>query len=90
MLCEQVHYHDGGARFSQSIFHVAFFIPHPADIAKLPDKNLNSLSDLQEQIHNAQCLDNDDDDKNQAALLSLTRAHLLCFLGVRQSKTLPM
>jgi hypothetical protein len=94
MLHEQAHYHDGGANFPQSTFQVAFFIPHPAYVSKLPDKNLHSLFDIQEQIHNAQCLDDDnddgDDDKNQAALLSLMRAHLFCFFGARRRKTLPV
>jgi hypothetical protein len=59
MLCEQAHYHYRGASFPQSTFQVAFFILHPADVSKLPDKNLDSLSDLQEQIHYAQCLDDE-------------------------------
>jgi hypothetical protein len=39
-LCEQVQYHDGKASFPQSTFQVTFFMPHPTDISKLPDKNL--------------------------------------------------
>jgi hypothetical protein len=62
MLCEQAHYHDGEDSFLQSTFQVAFFVPHPADVSEPPDKNLGSLSDLQERIHNAQCLD---DQKNK-------------------------
>jgi hypothetical protein len=41
MLCEQVHYCDGGANFPQSKFQVAFFILHPTDVSEPPDKNLD-------------------------------------------------
>jgi hypothetical protein len=73
MMCEHAHYHDGGVSFPHSTFQAIFFVLHDADISELWDK-LFCLADLQEQIHNAQCLD---DLKRQAAFLSLTSAPLV-------------
>jgi hypothetical protein len=78
MLCEQVHYCDGGASFPQSTFQVAFFVPHPAEVSELRDKNLNYLADLPERIHNAQCLD----DKKKTSSVAFTHECTCCaFLG---------
>jgi hypothetical protein len=63
-----------------------FFILHPTDISEPPDKNLEGLTFRSEFImDNALMIAK----KKQAALLSL-QAHLLCLLGARRSRTLPV
>jgi hypothetical protein len=54
MLCEQAHYHDGGASFLQSTFQVAFFVLHPTDVSEPLDKNLDYLTFRREfMLHKA-------------------------------------
>jgi hypothetical protein len=43
-VCVQAHYRGGRASFPQSTFWVIFFILHPADVSKPPDKISDSLT----------------------------------------------
>jgi hypothetical protein len=58
MLCEQMHYRDGGGTFSQSTFQVTLFILQPVNVSELPDKNLDYLTFRNEFImHNASMIE---------------------------------
>jgi hypothetical protein len=76
-LYEQAHCHDGGASLLQSKFQVAFFVLHPTDVSKLPDKNINFLT-FRSKYMVLHCLN---DKKKKAALLSLASATSHAFLG---------
>jgi hypothetical protein len=83
MLCEQLQYRDGDG-FSQSKLAVAFNVLHPTDVSEPEDKNLDEFTDFQMQFiqHNGSII------KKKHSFYS--RAHLLCFLGVRQNRFLPV
>lgn len=68
MLCEQMHYRDGGGKFPQSTFQVTFFI-HPVDVSEPPDKDLEYLT-----IRNEFIMQNSWMIEKQASLSSLTSA----------------
>jgi hypothetical protein len=82
MLCEQLQYHDGDS-FTQSKLSVAFNELRPVGVSEPKDKNLDHLTDIQMQfiLQNAAIIKR----KQRSFYL---RAHLLCFFGVRQNRTL--
>jgi hypothetical protein len=76
MLCEQMHYRDGGDRFPQSTFQVTSFVPHPVGISEPPDKNLDYLSFRNKFImHYASMME------KQAALFPLTSTPVVLSWG---------
>jgi hypothetical protein len=80
MLCEQLKYHDGDS-FTQSELSVAFNKLHPVSVSEPEDKNLDHLIAIQMQfiLHNTSIIK-----RKQYSFYS--RAHLSCFLGVRQNR----
>jgi hypothetical protein len=85
MLCEQAHFCDGGASFLLSTCQVASFVQHPTDVLELPDKNLDCLTFMSEFIqHNALMTE-----KNKQHCFH-SQAYMSCFVGVRQSRALPV